>query len=201
MADEQNKSTPAPTPFNEQNVPESVKATEDETIRELRDVPIESVPDSKLAPEDQAIKEAESPEEREARRAAEETLNKPIEALEDTVNAVDIRDQAKAAHPLPHIVADDTVLFGYTIPLPLYTVIYVILAAITLLEVGISSFPHSIFTTIPLIICSAAKAVLVMLFYMHLREDSRIFAFAIILPMFIALVASIFLLTVPIKGY
>jgi hypothetical protein len=36
---------------------------------------------------------------------------------------------------------------------------------------------------------------------MHLREDSRMFLFALILPTIIALVASLFLLTVPVTGY
>src|SRR5579862_8928055 len=117
MADEQTNPTPVPTPFNEQTAPESVKATQDKTIRELRDVPVETVPDSKLAPEDQAVKAAESPDARDARRAGEAALNKPIEAIEDKVNAADMADQAKGlAHPLPHAIADDTVLFGYTIP-------------------------------------------------------------------------------------
>jgi len=202
MADEQSKPTPVPTPFNEQNAPEPVKEQQDKTIRELRDVPVEAVPTEQLPDVAKEVKVAESPDVREARRATEETLNKPIEAIEDTVNAADMADQAKATfHPLPHAIADDTVLFGYTIPLPLYTVIYAGLAIITLLEVIISSFPHSIFTTIPLILFSITKAVTVILFYMHLREDSRIFAFAIILPMFIALVASIFLLSVPPGNY
>jgi hypothetical protein len=36
---------------------------------------------------------------------------------------------------------------------------------------------------------------------MHLREDSRIFALALILPLVIALVSALFLLSVPIVGY
>ena len=39
------------------------------------------------------------------------------------------------------------------------------------------------------------------MFYMHLREDSRIFAFALAIPLVLALVASLFLLSVPITGY
>jgi len=131
-----------------------------------------------------------------------EALNQSIEALDHQVKALEAADEAQVVeHVLPHNLSDTTVIRGYTIPLPLYTVIYIILGTITILEVLISSFPHSIFTTIPLIVFSLIKASLVVLFYMHLREDSRMFAFALALPIFIALVASIFLLTVPTKGY
>jgi caa(3)-type oxidase subunit IV len=202
MADEQNNPTPVPTPFDPQTAPESIKETQDKTIRELRDVPVETVPDSKLAPEVQAVKEAESPDQRETRREGEDALNKPIEAIEDTVNAADMADQAQAAfHPMPHIPSDSTTLLGYTIPLPIYTVVYGILFAITILEVIVSSLPRGILGTAILIGLSACKAVLVVLFYMHLKDDSRVFAVALILPLFIALVSSLFLLTVPIKGY
>lgn len=125
----------------------------------------------------------------------------PVEALEDTVNAADGEDQALAEHALPHRVGDTTVIRGYTIPLPLYTVIFLILGAITIFEVLVASLPRGVLSTLVLIASSATKAILVVLFYMHLREDSRLFAFALILPLFIAVVASMFLLTVPPTGY
>ncbi len=199
MADEQKNPTPPPTPFNEENAPEPIKKIEGETIRELR---AEPVPEEQLPEVAKAVKAEEPEKVREARQVAEETLNKPIEAIEDTVNAADIADHSLTlAEELPHAVGDTTVLLGYTIPLPLYTVIFLILGAITILEVLISSLPHSILTTIPLVIFSATKAILVVLFYMHLREDSRIFAFALLLPLFIAIVAALFLLSVPATGY
>lgn len=192
-----------PTPIDPDNPPEPIKDEQDKTIRELRDVPVEAVPTEDLPEGAQEVKEGESPEVREARRTTEAVLNKPIEALEDTVNAVDIEDQAKAAeaYALPHPVSNTTTLMGYTIPLPIYTVVYITLAAVTLLEILIASLPKGVGSTLFLLAFSLIKAVLVVLFYMHLREDSRIFAYALILPLIIAMVASLFLLTVPIHGY
>ncbi|MEL7234214.1 MAG: cytochrome C oxidase subunit IV family protein, partial [Chloroflexota bacterium] len=43
---------------------------------------------------------------------------------------------------------------------------------------------------------SIGKAVLVVLYYMHLREDSRIFAYAFGIPLGMAALISIFLLLV-----
>jgi hypothetical protein len=40
-----------------------------------------------------------------------------------------------------------------------------------------------------------------MYFYMHLKDDSRIFAGAIILPIIIALIATLFLTAVSPTGY
>jgi cytochrome c oxidase subunit 4 len=201
MADEEKNPTPAPTPFTEGDVPEPIQEELDESIRELRDVPLEAVPAEELPEAAKELEAIESPEVRDARRAAEETLNKPIEAIEDTVNAVDQQDQALAEHALPHRVGNTTVIRGYTIPLPLYTVIFLILGAITILEVVVASLPKGFLSTVILITCSAIKAVLVVLFYMHLREDSRMFALALILPVVIAGVAMLFLLSVPPTGY
>ena len=44
MANEENKTTPVPTPFDENTAPEPIKETQDKTVRELRDVPVETVP-------------------------------------------------------------------------------------------------------------------------------------------------------------
>ena len=191
-----------PTPIDPENPPEAIEQIEDKTVRELRDVPVEAVPTEKLDEVAAEIKEEEPAEARETRREAEDTLNKPIEAIEDAVNAADKEDQALAVHhALPHAISDTTVLFGRTFPVPLYTVVYGILALITIVEVLITGFPSGFLLTLILLGLSIGKMILVVLFYMHLREDSRIFAAALILPLFIAIVASLFLIAAPPTGY
>jgi cytochrome c oxidase subunit 4 len=93
------------------------------------------------------------------------------------------------------------VLFGRSLPFPIYTVVYGILGVITIVEVLITGFPHGFLLTLILLGLSISKMILVVLFYMHLREDSRIFAAALILPLFIAIVASLFLIAAPPTGY
>lgn len=100
-----------------------------------------------------------------------------------------------------HTSHDQTVLLGRTIPFPIYTVVFGILAAATVIEVIISTLPKGALGTAILIALSAMKAILVVLFYMHLREDSRIFAIALGIPLFIAAVAMLFLTTVPPGSY
>ena len=84
--------------------------------------------------------------------------------------------------------------------MPIYTVVYITLAVITLVEVLITGFPHGWLLTVTLLGLSVAKMVLVVLFYMHLREDSKIFAVALLLPLFIISVSMLFLLAVPTTG-
>ncbi len=100
---------------------------------------------------------------------------------------------AEAAH-------HDTVTFGGR-TMPIYTAIFAILAVITIIEVVIAELPDGWLGTLLLVILSAAKAILVVAFYMHLREDSRIFLAALLLPLFIGIIAMLFLLAVPTTGY
>ncbi len=103
---------------------------------------------------------------------------------------------------LPHIHPDYTILFGRRINANFYVVIFGILAVITLIEVIIAEiFPDGFLRTIPLVVLSLAKAVMVMLFYMHLREDSKIFAVAVALPLIVGVISVMFLLAVPSTGY
>lgn len=186
----------------EQKQPEPIKDSKDQTIRELRDVPVESIPDEKLPEIAQAIKADEPTDVRAVRRAAEDTLNQPIEAIEDAVNALDVEDHSLTLdEELPHIVGSTTVFMGRTFPVPLYTFVFLVLGGITIIEVALSQLPRGFLTAPILLALSASKAILVVMFYMHLREDSRIFAFALIVPLILAVVASMFLLTVPITGY
>lgn len=125
----------------------------------------------------------------------DETTNQPVEAT-DVENAEEL-----ISEELPHIVGSTTVFMGRTFPFPLYTFVFLVLGAITIVEVALSQLPHGFLTAPLLLALSASKAILVVMFYMHLREDSRIFALALIIPLILALVAATFLLTVPITGY
>ena len=93
----------------------------------------------------------------------------------------------------------DTVnLMGYEITVPggIYTVVFAALGILTLIEVLIGSGDSSGLVVVLLAI-AAAKAALVVLFYMHLRTDSRIFALVLLLPLAITLISVLYLLTTP----
>jgi caa(3)-type oxidase subunit IV len=94
-----------------------------------------------------------------------------------------------------------TTIFGRTLPYPLYTVIFFGLALVTVIEVIIAELPEGLLGTLLLIVLSLGKAVAVVYWYMHLNRDSKLYALALILPVFIALVSVLFLLAVPTTGY
>jgi hypothetical protein len=132
------------------------------------------------------------------------------EAHEETVGgSPHAAAEAVSDHPpraivaeVPHDTSNTTVVLGRDIPLPLYTVVFGALAAVTVVEVASAEiFPDGWLLTLWLAALSVTKAVTVMWFYMHLKNDSRIFAGAIILPIFIALIATLFLSAVPMTGY
>ena len=205
MADESKRpveSQPeAPTPIDPENPPEAIEEIEDKTIRELR---AEPVPEEEMPDVAQEVEANLSDDAKRARAQTEAALDKPIEAIEDIINATDREDSPKTpAHELPSTHGyNETVVMGRVIPLPLYTVVFITLGVITLLELAIAElFPDGWLSTLLLIGLSIGKAVLVVLFYMHLREDSRMFALALILPTLVALVAALFLLSVPTTGY
>lgn len=70
---------------------------------------------------------------------------------------------------------------------PNYLMIYIALVVITAAEVTVSYLPFANKTpqTIILVIGSICKALLVMLYYMHLREDSRWYALIVGFPLVI----------------
>jgi len=121
--------------------------------------------------------------------------NKVIEKLEFHPEPVE--------EELPHVVPPYTILFGRRIETDVYNVIFGILAGITLAEVAIAAiFDASFILRTPLLVgLSISKALMVVAFYMHLREDSRVFAAAIIIPALISLVCTLFLLGVPYSSY
>lgn len=105
-------------------------------------------------------------------------------------------------HHDTHDNHDVTVIFGRTLNMPVYTAVFGALAILTVLEVIVAELFADPNIRIPLLLGMAVvKAGLVMYFYMHLREDSRIFAAAILIPVGIALLSVLFLLAVPATGY
>lgn len=102
---------------------------------------------------------------------------------------------------------DDTTTiaaFGRTVtlPVPIYTAVFGLLAALTLIEVMIAEVITAEVLKIPLLVGIAiVKALLVVIFYMHLRSDSRVFALTLLLPVLVALLSMLYLLGVPPTGY
>ncbi len=178
-----------------------------ESVRDARAMPVETMPDEIVPEEVQALQALETPEERDARRLQEASLNKPIEAIEDAIESLDAAPgqaavQAEIAH---HEDSPVVITLGgrtYTFNTNIYTFIFAVLGGLTLLEIVIAELmPIGFFRTFPLAIASLIKALLVMAFYMHLREDNKLFAFAIALPIVIATIALLFLLAVPSTAY
>ena len=106
-------------------------------------------------------------------------------------------EQDAAAHD--HALHSDTVALPrvgqITIPGGLYTVVFGVLAVVTVIEVILAESPIPNVIAFPLLAAlSIGKAVLVVLYYMHLKEDSRIFAWAFGLPLAMAAMIIIFLL-------
>lgn len=95
-----------------------------------------------------------------------------------------------------------TLPFIGKVPFPVYTVVFIALGILTVIEVILAGVIEAESLRVGvLVILAIAKASLVILFYMHLRHDSRFFAMALLLPTFIALLSALYLLGVPSTGY
>lgn len=103
-----------------------------------------------------------------------------------------------------HVHSDTTVILGREITVPggIYTVVFVVLALLTVFEIIIAEVGLPSGISVPILAAaSLAKAVLVVMFYMHLREDSRFFTYAVIIPLAMVSMIIVFLLIMPPFGY
>ncbi|MDX2161666.1 MAG: cytochrome C oxidase subunit IV family protein [bacterium] len=207
MADEQAKLTQAEeTPTSPDAPLEAVQADE-VSVRDARAMPVETLERDDIPEAVQQLQDLETPEAREARRAQEAALNKPIEAIENAIERIDdqpsqVQIQAEIAHHEDSPVVITLGAQTYTFNTNIYTFVFGLLGALTIFEIIVAELlPSGLIRTLVLSTASIFKALLVMAFYMHLREDNRIFAAAIALPFFIATLAILFLLAVPQTGY
>lgn len=106
-------------------------------------------------------------------------------------------------HKSTHDHSDTTIIMGREITVPggIYTVVFGVLAVATLIEIILAEFPRG-FLTIPLMLSLAlVKAILVVMYYMHLKSDSRVFTIVLLLPVVVTLLATLYLIAVPVTGY
>jgi cytochrome c oxidase subunit IV len=129
----------------------------------------------------------------EAFEAAKESI---VEAIESIPPAPDSPLEAQA-----HLPSQQTVILGMTLPYSIYTVVFGILAVLTLLEVLVGTASDG-FLRIPILLAVAVvKAALVVLYYMHLKSDTGIYRWTLIIPLIIGAAATIYLLLVPPNTY
>lgn len=92
---------------------------------------------------------------------------------------------------------------GYKITLPggIYTFIFIVLAVLTVFEWAVSQLPAGPFILPILVVASLFKALLVVMFYMHLNSDNILYRFVLGVPVAVAIVCTLFLLAVPPVAY
>jgi cytochrome c oxidase subunit IV len=83
-------------------------------------------------------------------------------------------------------------------PTPNYVAVFIILAVITIIELGVTwepilqAVPALVPLQIPLLmILAIAKAAYIVLYYMHLRYDSRVFAATFMLGIFLGILFTV----------
>lgn len=88
---------------------------------------------------------------------------------------------------------------GRSIRLPggIYTFVFVVLALLTVIEIALSSLPEGPSRVLILFAIAICKAALVVIYYMHLKEDRRIFAWTLLIPLIFATLGGFFLLLSP----
>ncbi|MCU0474854.1 MAG: cytochrome C oxidase subunit IV family protein [Anaerolineae bacterium] len=103
------------------------------------------------------------------------------------------------AHDDAHaeILAETTTIMGRTLPFPLYTVIFGVLGILTLFEIIIAEVFTSWVKVVALLAIAIAKSALVVIYYMHLKTDSKIFTAVLLVPVFIVTVSLLFLTITP----
>jgi caa(3)-type oxidase subunit IV len=204
---------------DEEKKPEDI--TGDKSPQELTDAEVEeiahSVPDpTEYPPGQEKELEERLPEDEtvfeeavvEAIEVSEELADSaPVEAFDTGVTAIQEGIEAiggppetpREAHAELHH-GDVTVFMGKEYAIPIYTSVFIALGVLTVIEVLIAEIIRSDIK-IPLLLGIAlAKAFLVVLFYMHLKTDSRVFALTLAVPLGVGILSVLFLLAVPATG-
>ena len=163
---------------------------EEETVAQAEEVAEETVEEVSAEVQDQA---------EEAVEQAEEVVEDAAAVQEDSPAPV------AAAEPVAAVVAedhhhDDMVMFMGS-KMPVYTAVFVVLAVLTITEVILSEIIPGDAKIPFLVAIASAKATLVVMYYMHLRTDSKVYTVVLAVPVVLAILSILFLLGVPTGGY
>ncbi len=203
MTDEQ-KQTPENEPAQDQTPdPAEVARASQQALEPSAAYPTHN--EAEKLPEPQTPLEAGVADTIRASEALQDTP--PVQTWDQGVRGVMQSMDAVAdapTEPETHHYGDTVVLpTGQVITVPggIYTVVFGVLAALTVLEVGIAEiFGDGFLKTATLVVLSLGKAALVVTFYMHLNRDNRLYWVALGLPLIIVLLSVLFLLAAPADG-
>jgi caa(3)-type oxidase subunit IV len=176
-------------------VAEVVAEVEAEPVAEVA-AEAEPVAEAAAAPIAEAVKPAAAKTPREL-RAEHESTEAAAPALAISLPRLKTGDLLPRSSGM-----NQTELFGRTLPLNIYDVVFISLGVFTLLEVAVSEiFPHGAVTIVLLLALTLVKTFHVVWYYMHLNHDSRIFWLSLLVPAFIALIGLLYLAAIPSTGY
>jgi cytochrome c oxidase subunit IV len=88
----------------------------------------------------------------------------------------------------------------FTIYGGVYTFIFGVLAVLTLIEAALTFLPENVFIVVVLVLLSLTKAYLVVMFYMHLNTDNKLFRWTLIFPLIIVILSVAYLIFIPRLG-
>jgi len=127
---------------------------------------------------------------------AEETTLTPVEETHHAEASHDDHDHAHSDTVILPVIGSVTVYGG------IYTVIFVALGILTILEVALAEIfaDAGAVKIVALLGIGVAKSVLVIMYYMHLKDDNPIFTVILVVPMLITLLSVLYLLAVPVAS-
>ncbi|MFW5692220.1 MAG: cytochrome C oxidase subunit IV family protein [Chloroflexota bacterium] len=149
----------------------------------------------------QAMEETEELSDSAPSQAFDSAVSAVQEGIESIPGAPEHKEEAVMNVDLH---GETTVLMGRTLPYPIYTVVFFALGILTLAEVLLAEIFNALdleIVKVPVLLgIATAKALLVVIFYMHLNTDSRVFALSLAVPVGIALLSTLFLVAIPHTG-
>lgn len=143
----------------------------------------------------EAVAQSEAAADNPAVRAWDEAVQTTLDEAAQIADGGAISMTADHAH-------SDTVVLPYlgaiTVPGGIYTVVFGILGLLTVAEVLVAEiFADGFLKLIFLVVASLSKAVLVVMFYMHLATDNRIFRVVLLVPLLVVIISILYLVAVP----
>lgn len=207
MADENKKPEDEPTP-NEV----AAESQSDATLETESGEEIKATPEYSDGQEGDKLPEAENVLEEgvaDALNKSEELADTPpVEAFDSAVKStMDAMESVADAphHDTTHAAHSDVVVLPYfgerTMPGGIYTAVFIGLAILTVAEVLIAEiFGYGFFRIFLLLAIALGKSALVVMYYMHLKDDSKVFLAVLLVPLLVTLLSVLFLLGVPIGG-